>query len=143
MTVETDTSSELVINYGGPTFGPAIALAGIVVLVVACIAVFRCKRPSSIACFLLITAVPFIVGVLGTFESLSNQLTLFDQIPGGAEPDEATTYIAKCTYPAFWGFTFSLPSFVVVACGLFFRTWQAARSNSYSSGTHLDEHQRL
>ena len=121
-------SGAMYIDYAPPTFSIGITLSGILIFVVSCFFIARCKRPAPLACFLLFTSLPLIIGILGTFVEYWQLICFFYptyvnlDAPPAMEVSEGVAGIARCMVPAFMGFAASLPAFFVTAIGLFVRT---------------------
>lgn len=106
-------------------FGFLALLIGVVIFVGACFVVARARRPAVIASYLVFLVLPLL---LATLQVLKGNVASFSVLARtGAEltQSQINSGVAQSLLLPFVALTVTLPSYLVIAVGLFIRTLRA------------------
>lgn len=103
-------------------------LAGLIVLVGACLVVKLSKRPAVIAAYASFVSIPLLIGVYG-WVAIQHEAYYF-VATGEKIKAEQFAFDQSLAWSALqFGFLASLPSFLIIVVGLLARTIQAGRNS--------------
>ena len=119
---KSEPANTLTICFAPPTYSVGIFLSAILVFVVACFVVARCKRPGPLACFLLLTPFPLIIGIIGSYIEVFSAWEVVGASWHRAHVQDFFFVFSRALHCVYLGFFGSLPAFAVTAIGLLVRT---------------------
>ncbi len=111
----------------GPFYGTIIPLAGLAVLVGACLVVARSRRPAVIAAYFVFVPIPFLIGIYGTLYSYVSGFWAVTESVTIPKPFEVYTAYSCWLALSLTGFLATLPAYLVTSIGLFIQTLRSER----------------
>jgi hypothetical protein len=119
---EPGTLIELLNSLCGPDFVLAISIAGLALFVASILVALLSRRGALPAAFLLLTSIPLVIGLWGTFAGL---LRWHGSMQSGTEDVETAEMLVSLSasfLTALFGFFAGLPAFFVAALALLARS---------------------
>jgi hypothetical protein len=113
-----------VIRVSGP-FGLAIIVVDVALFLGACAVVFRSRRSASIACYLLFLPLPWILSLLAQRHALASALQVLERSRRAVEPSQIYPLLANLSLIPLDALLMTVPSYLVLAIGLFVRVARA------------------
>ena len=136
--MEEIEESHLHICYSSPAYTPGILLLGIAVFLLMVIAAFRCRCPGSLLMLMPVAMAPLLLGILGTFSELQNDLRVYDNAMVRASTHELAVNGIFCLQPIYLSLVVCLPSYVLVAVVVYVRVLRSERFDPIIKSCHAE-----
>ena len=112
----------------GPFYGFVLPLTGLALFVGACVVVGKARAPAVIASYLALLPLPALLGFLGTLQGLLGSYMVISASPVFPTGTNMAEVWMIALFSSVFGLLVMLPSYLVVAVGLFVRTVRSQKT---------------
>jgi hypothetical protein len=105
-------------NALGIKYAALLTLSGLCVFFVVIAAVIFCKRPATLASFLVLLPLPFLIGVFASVEGMIASWSVMATSTTSPNPSELGLGISTALFSTLVGLVVTFPSYLLMAIGL-------------------------
>lgn len=107
-------------------FGLIVPVLALAIFLGACVVVATSRRPAVIAAYLAFVPLPFVISVMGFLKGIVSSFSVIAMAGVTLKGSEIAGGVSESALVLYVGLISTLPSYLVVAIGLFVRTVTAS-----------------
>ena len=125
-----ETYLQSIFRSAGPGACLLILSSGLAIFIGACFVAAKCRRPSSIAAYLILLPLPLVLAIYGALEGQMHSLIVVSSRPEAQlSTPQIADGVAAALSPLFIAITVVFPSYVLLAIVLILRTAKASKGS--------------